>query len=323
MTSPPPDLSDIAELCKSSGDGLRLEILRALKTGSYSVLELCEIFEVKQPSLSHHLKIMAKAYTVTTRREGNSIFYRRALANVDLPHGQLLQALYQAIDASPLAKGTEQRINGIKLQRSQLSRQFFNKHASQFQQQQELIAQYHQYADSAKELLHHSLPAANSYALEIGPGCGEFLRELSPLFEKVIALDISEEMLRQAETFASVEHLDNVEFMLGDTQVAIDSGLKVHHIACNMVLHHVPSPVDVFHDCSALLNDGGTLVISDLCRHEQHWTRESCGDSWLGFDPEELADWAQQAGLTHQESLYLGLRNGFQIQIQRFDKAAG
>ena len=302
---------------------MRLEILRVLKTDSYSVLELCEIFKVKQPSLSHHLKIMAKARTVTTRREGNSIFYRRALANIELPHGQLLQTLYQTIDRSALASDTDHRINQIKLQRAQLSRQFFNKHASQFQQQQELIAQYDQYADSAKELLQHCLPSAHSDALEIGPGRGEFLRELSPVFNKVIALDISEEMLGQAENFASDEQLNNVEFLLGDTQVAIDSGLKVNHIACNMVLHHVPSPADVFHHCSTLLNDGGTLVISDLCRHDQHWTRESCGDLWLGFDPEELSEWAQESGLTHQESLYLGLRNGFQIQLQRFDKTAG
>ncbi|MBL4865121.1 MAG: winged helix-turn-helix transcriptional regulator, partial [Pseudomonadales bacterium] len=103
------DLKEIAELCKSSGDPLRLEVLRALKTDSYSVLELCDIFDVKQSSMSHHLKVLATANAVTTRREGNSIFYRRALPQQSKPSGRLLQALYQSVDASKLPDATSER----------------------------------------------------------------------------------------------------------------------------------------------------------------------------------------------------------------------
>ena len=316
------DLKEIAELCKSSGDPLRLEVLRALKTDSYSVLELCDIFDVKQSSMSHHLKVLATANAVTTRREGNSIFYRRALPQQSKPSGRLLQALYQSVDASKLPDATSERIKKTKSQRADLSRHFFDKHASQFQEQQELIAQYDQYADSAMDLLLHIEPKENSTALEIGPGQGEFLKELSPLFKRVIALDISEKMLNQAQAFSTKENLHNIEFILGDTQKAANDGICVDHIACNMVLHHVPSPADVFHDCTSLLEVGGTIVITDLCRHDQSWAKDSCGDSWLGFDPEELSEWANDAGLIDQESLYLGLRNGFQIQVRRFDKVA-
>jgi len=320
LTANTPDLEEIANLCKSSGDPLRLEILRALKTDSYNVLELCDIFDVKQSSMSHHLKILAKSNAVTTRREGNSIFYRRALPQLSKPSGRLLQALYQSVDASNLPNTTSKRITKTKTLRATASKLFFNKQGSKFQEQQELIAQYYQYADSAKDLLLHTQPKEDSVALEIGPGQGEFLKELSPLFKRVIALDISEEMLHQAQAFSAKENLTNIDFMLGDTQLAASEGIRVDHIACNMVLHHVPSPADVFQDCTSLLEVGGTFVITDLCRHDQSWAKESCGDSWLGFDPEELTEWAKDAGLVDQESLYLGLRNGFQIQVRRFDK---
>ena len=75
-------------------------------------------------------------------------------------------------------------------------------------------------------------------------------------------------------------------------------------------------------DCAHLLRAGGSLVITDLCRHEQQWARDRCGDLWLGFEPRELTDWTVDAGLVEAESMFLGLRNGFQVQVRRFDKRA-
>ena len=56
------------------GDGLRLEILRVLARDSLGVLELSEVFAVKQSLMSHHLKILSQAGLIQSRREGNSIF---------------------------------------------------------------------------------------------------------------------------------------------------------------------------------------------------------------------------------------------------------
>jgi ArsR family transcriptional regulator len=73
------NIDALATYTNASADPLRLNILRILGEGSFGVLELCQLFEIKQSSMSHHLKILASAGLVTTRREGNSIFYRRAL----------------------------------------------------------------------------------------------------------------------------------------------------------------------------------------------------------------------------------------------------
>ncbi|MGB1270816.1 MAG: class I SAM-dependent methyltransferase, partial [Endozoicomonas sp.] len=95
-------------------------------------------------------------------------------------------------------------------------------------------------------------------------------------------------------------------------------GIQADLITCNMVLHHVPSPGDIFHWASVLLKPGGSLLISDLSHHNQQWVKDSCGDLWLGFSTEELSLWAEESGLANGESQYLGLRNGFQIQVRRF-----
>lgn len=69
------DQSDeLAALCKAGGDPLRLNVLRALSNDSFGVLELAQIFAIGQSGMSHHLKVLAQADLVATRREGNAIF---------------------------------------------------------------------------------------------------------------------------------------------------------------------------------------------------------------------------------------------------------
>ncbi len=75
----PDDYDPLAALCKAAGDSLRLNVLRALANDSFGVLELAQIFAIGQSGMSHHLKVLAQAGLVATRREGNAIFYRRSL----------------------------------------------------------------------------------------------------------------------------------------------------------------------------------------------------------------------------------------------------
>lgn len=157
-------------------------------------------------------------------------------------------------------------------------------------------------------------------ALEIGPGEGGFLPVLSELCEHVVALDNSRDMLAKATRTCIDERLNNIDLIEGVTDTLLARGDAFDLVVANMVLHHVPSPADIFLDAAALMNNGGCLVVSDLCSHDQDWAKENCGDLWLGFEPEELTAWAAAAGLKAGEQLFIGLRNGFQIQVREFWK---
>ena len=145
-----------------------------------------------------------------------------------------------------------------------------------------------------------------------------FLPSLSNQFERVIALDNSREMLEQARQHAKGSDITNIEYRLGELSTLADEGLSVDCMIANMVLHHVPAPAAIFREAATLLRPGASLFISDLSRHDQEWVRESCGDLWLGFSTDELSGWAREAGLMAGEAQYLGLRNGFQIQVRQF-----
>ena len=70
------DVSNFNPLCKAVGEALRVEILKVLQDNSFGVLELCSIFEIGQPAMSHHLKVLSKSHLVSTKRDGANIFYQ-------------------------------------------------------------------------------------------------------------------------------------------------------------------------------------------------------------------------------------------------------
>ena len=318
-SSPQEYLASLTALCKASADSLRLLVLRVLRNDSFGVSELCSIFDIRQPALSHHLKVLAGAGLVAARREGNSIFYRRSSLGQDPALEHLQQSVFEAADGIELPANIAAALQALHQQREENSSNFFRLNADKFRQQQDLIASYEQYADVVAQVLEDA-PLQHRTALEVGPGDGSFLLELAPRFEQVIALDNAPAMLEQATQKAGLAGLDNIEFINGDTKNPTLESLAADCVVINMVLHHTPDPGDVLHDVASCLAPNGVVLVTDLCNHDQGWARENCGDLWLGFEPEQLGLWAEDAGLKEIASVYLAQRNGFQVQVRLFGR---
>jgi DNA-binding transcriptional ArsR family regulator/ubiquinone/menaquinone biosynthesis C-methylase UbiE len=313
------EIDELAALNKAAADVMRLQILQLLQQDSFGVLEIADIFEVSQSRMSHHLKILANAGLLTTRREGNSIFYRRAVMGgntMDLVRSSIIKAV-DHLEPNPQIQAAVAR---IYQERANQSQSFFEKHAGKFTDVQDLIAGYQHYADSVSEVMQDLVLKKQASAMEVGPGQGGFLKPLTDIFDSVIALDNSPAMLEVAKEHCDAKLRKKIQFVLGDTEAALKQSIKVDFLAFNMVVHHIPSPSEVIKSATQLLNDNGYLLITDLCPHNQSWVKESCGDLWLGLDPDDLNQWANDSGLIRQHQVFVGLRNGFQIQIQLFKK---
>lgn len=306
----------LASLCKAAGDPLRLDILRVLSHESFGVQELALIFAVPQPGMSHHLKILAKAGLVVTRRQGNIIFYRRALHQpIDEFYG-LFISIFATIDDLPLSDETIRQLTRVYEDRASQSRLYFARNVDKFAENQGMLCEAHEYLPNLKEILDMMALPQPSRVMEVGPGQGELLKELSKRFHDVTALDDSREMLAYTRGMMVKQH--KIKFVQCAFEDFDQGSLKFDAIVLNMVLHHLSSPPQAFHKARQLLSDGGFLVIADLCLHHQEWVKTACGDVWLGFDPIDLHEWAAGAGFAQEQSLYLGLKNGFQIQIKLF-----
>lgn len=61
---------DVALICKALGDSNRLEIIQMLSDGEKCGCKILEKFEITQPTLSHHMKILEDCGLVNDRKEG-------------------------------------------------------------------------------------------------------------------------------------------------------------------------------------------------------------------------------------------------------------
>ena len=61
---------DVALICRALGDSNRLEIIQMLSDGEKCGCRLLEKFEITQPTLSHHMRILVECGLVNDRREG-------------------------------------------------------------------------------------------------------------------------------------------------------------------------------------------------------------------------------------------------------------
>jgi ArsR family transcriptional regulator, arsenate/arsenite/antimonite-responsive transcriptional repressor len=67
----------MAEVAKALGDPIRLQVVDVLRrhAGQVCVCELVPLFEVSQPTLSHHLKKLREAGIVDCERRGLWAYY--------------------------------------------------------------------------------------------------------------------------------------------------------------------------------------------------------------------------------------------------------
>jgi len=60
---------------KALADPTRREILRLLRKREMTAGELAERFDMTKPTMSHHFAVLKEADLVTSRREGQTIWY--------------------------------------------------------------------------------------------------------------------------------------------------------------------------------------------------------------------------------------------------------
>jgi ArsR family transcriptional regulator len=68
-------LKEYAEVYKAFGDITRLEVLILLRNGETCACKLLDHFDITQPTLSYHMKILIGADLVTARKDGLWVRY--------------------------------------------------------------------------------------------------------------------------------------------------------------------------------------------------------------------------------------------------------
>lgn len=113
-------------------------------------------------------------------------------------------------------------------------------------------------------LLKH-VPANCENALEIGCGTGAFARQLAGRSKRVMALDLSGEMVRVARSRSS--RFENLEFQLADAMTWNFSQSHFDFICSIATLHHLDQR-ELLPRIRDALKPGGVLVVLDLVQSD-------------------------------------------------------
>lgn len=85
-----------ADLFKVLSDETRLKILQLLSAEQLCACDIIEEFNITQPTLSYHMKILREKNLVVTERDGNRVLYALDEENVNA-----LLSFTQSIGSSP------------------------------------------------------------------------------------------------------------------------------------------------------------------------------------------------------------------------------
>ena len=114
-------------------------------------------------------------------------------------------------------------------------------------------------------------PCRGGEILDVGTGTARIPIALAGADNqaRVLALDLSETMLAQAEiNIASAAMNSRIRTYKGDAKALLDSfgAGKFEGVISNTIVHHIPDPVPALETMAGLVASGGTLMVRDLAR---------------------------------------------------------
>ena len=316
-----------AGLFRLLGDDARLRILRLLDAEQLNVSELTAILGIAQSGVSRHLGLLKEAGLVEERRDAGFTFFRLAPAlhtgaNGFGPIWPLLQAQFEAAQQTREGRADMARLEEIR----RVRQENFDDHG--FGAESRQIVPGRSWAAWARAL-GHLLPELE--IADLGCGDGYLAIEASRFARRVIAVDRSEAVLERARALAAVKLArrspgegGHVEWTRGELENLPLDDESVDVALLSQALHHAADPARALAEAVRILRPGGRVLLLDLRRHDETWVRERLGDTWLGFEDDELRALLERAGLSRVK-ITIGARRArdpFTVLIASGVKAA-
>src|SRR5260221_11562991 len=262
-------------------DATRSRMLLILERHELTVSELCAVLQLPQSTVSRHLKTLADASWVASRRDGTSRYYTLALDERDAHTRRLWSLLREQIATTAGADQDARRLKGVLERRQSKSEEFFASAAGQWDRlRRELFG-------AASAL--HALPAlidARWTIGDLGCGTGETSAALAPFVARTVAVDRSGDMLQAARR--RLRDLPNVEVRRGELEALPMADGELDAAVMMLVLHHVPDPGAALQEAARTLTPRGKLVLCDMLPHDHEEDKQQMGHVWLGFGDDQL-----------------------------------
>jgi ubiquinone/menaquinone biosynthesis C-methylase UbiE/DNA-binding transcriptional ArsR family regulator len=283
---------DLNSALKAAGEETRLRVLALLAEAELTVSDLTEILRQSQPRISRHLKLLAEARLVDRFREGSWAFFRLA------EHGEpaeVARTLVARLDpADPVIARDRERLAEVRAARVAAAQVYFRQHAAEWDRIRHLHA-----ADEAVEAEIRAALAERPFRslLDLGTGTGRMLELLGADIERGVGVDLSIDMLAFARARLDRAGLRHCSVRQGDVYDLPLPRDSFDVVVIHQVLHFLDDGARAVREAARVLRPQGRLLIVDFAPHDLEFLREEHAHRRLGFPPETVAQWMQQAGL--------------------------
>jgi SAM-dependent methyltransferase len=270
-------------------DPTRARMLCVLEGRELTVSELCDVIQLPQSTASRHLRILADAGWVTSRRDGTRRLYSLVPEDLDGGTRRLWGLVRDQIGKTSAAGQDGHRLKRVLALRRSGSEEFFSSAAGQWSR---LRAELFGEASHLRALL--GLLDERWVVGDLGCGTGEVAELIAPFVARVIAVDGSREMLEAAR--ARLADHPNAAVRPGPLERLPVEGGELDVALLVLVLHHVADPAAVLTEAARVVRPGGRLLIADMLPHDHDEYRRTMGHVWLGFAERQMARHVSSAG---------------------------
>lgn len=273
-------------LFKALADTTRLRLFNILLHNELNVNEIVDIMGMGQSRISRHLKILTDSSLLSSRRDGLWVFYR---VNKNEVNSRFIESIAHLLKKNEQFRDELVRTEGILKQQRHSRRRFFDTIADDWDRlKKEILNDF----DPAPHVL--GMMERCSVAVDLGCGTGYLLSKLTEKAERVIGVDSSPKMLEIARRRFS--HNAPIELRLGELEHLPIRDRAGDCAILNMVLHHLPKPVNGIQEINRILRKGKKLIIVEFEKHKDESLRRKFGDHWLGFHRHEITRWLSETG---------------------------
>ncbi|MFC1852937.1 ArsR/SmtB family transcription factor [candidate division CSSED10-310 bacterium] len=296
---------------KALADETRLRLLNVLAHFELNVNEIVDVMQMGQSRISRHLKILADANLVASRRDGLWVFYSLIKEGTGK---EFVQANQFLMESEPVLQDDIRRTRQVIADRSLKSVQFFDAIAGDWTAlKREIMGDF----DLSGEIVRR-IPK-DGLTVDLGCGNGDLLHVLEGSGIPVIGVDRSIKMLEVARKSSENGGLE-FDLRIGELEHLPLRDREVGTAILNMVLHHLHSPIDCLKEVHRVLEPRGTLIIAEFLAHNNEYMRQKYHDRWLGFTQEKIGQWLRESGFSLQHSTNHELEQGLVLCIYESQK---
>ena len=137
----------------------------------------------------------------------------------------------------------------------------------------------------------------SKHTLDLGSGTGFISLHCALNGADVVAVDMNKKMLMKQMAFKSKLDMKNLNLFQADINQLPFKYNQFDQVFITLVLHHISDPLAMLQQATAMMKEGGKLILIDFFRHNNCVFADQMHDLWLGFEPVKIQKWLNRTEL--------------------------